>query len=144
VINEALPAQTAQVLPISWEKTIPIRHKVLWPNKEPEFCHVEGDVDALHFGAFYDEEIVCVASIYREGEHARLRKFATLMDHQNKGIGTTMLAFILKTIKEHGVTYFWCDARESAIDFYQKFDLKPEGKIFYKSTIPYYKMSLYL
>ena len=43
---------------ISWEQTIPLRHSILWPNKPPEYCHVEGDRDALHFGAFTNDELV--------------------------------------------------------------------------------------
>ncbi|MDW2035930.1 GNAT family N-acetyltransferase, partial [Vibrio sp. 665] len=37
---------------------------------------------------------------------------------------------------------FWCDARESALRIYQKFGLQKEGERFYKSDIPYFKMSL--
>jgi len=45
---------------ISWEETIPLRQSVLWPTKPPEYCHVEGEQDALHFGAFTNDELVCV------------------------------------------------------------------------------------
>ncbi|HIO93005.1 MAG TPA: GNAT family N-acetyltransferase [Leucothrix mucor] len=130
-----------QILLIDWGKTIPIRHQVLWPNQAPEFCHVSGDENAIHFGAYIDKQLVCVASVYLQGEYARLRKFATLKSHQKKGIGSNVLTFILKALEERNITYFWCDARESAVDFYQRFGLEVEGSIFYKSDIPYYKMS---
>lgn len=137
-----------EIRSIDWQQTIPIRHEVLWPDKEPEFCHVKNDKEAWHFGVYIENKIenklVCVASIYPQGEQARLRKFATLHHYQNKGIGSKMLTFILKTIKERGINYFWCDARETALNFYQPFGLKPEGVKFYKSDVAYYKMSMNL
>ena len=59
-----------------------------------------------------------------------------------KGIGSQLLSFILATVEERGITYFWCDARESAINFYKKFGLKSEGLKFYKSEVAYYKMAV--
>ena len=130
-----------KILPIDWRATIPVRHRVLWPDRDVEFCHVDGDDEALHFGAYIDGKIVCVASVYIDETHARLRKFATIQRYQKHGIGTKMLDFILATLKTMDITYFWCDARKSAMDFYRKFGLKPEGEEFYKSDVPYYKMS---
>ncbi len=130
---------------IHWREAIPIRHQVLWPSESPEFCYVDGDEskEALHFGAFIDSQLVSVASIYLDGANARLRKFATLESHQGQGVGSTLLRYILSDIQASGVRYFWCDARESAISFYRRFNLVTEGERFYKADIPYYKMSCY-
>jgi len=130
-----------EILQIDWTSTLPIRHEVLWPNKEIKFCHVIGDKEALHFGAKFEEKLISVASVYINDNEARLRKFATIQDYQKRGVGSKLFSFILSTIKRHEITYFWCDARESAVGFYTKFGLKPEGSRFYKSGIPYYKMS---
>lgn len=121
-----------------------VRHKVLWPNNDLKFCHVEGDSDALHFGAYFNSKIICVASIFIDGKHARLRKFATLEKYQNNGIGTKVLNFILDNLTKMGITYFWCDTRKMTMSYYEKFGLKAEGKEFYKSNIPYFKMYKYL
>lgn len=40
--------------------------------------------------------------------------------------------------------YFWCDARESACRFYQRFGLQTEGERFYKSDVAYFKMGVNL
>ena len=80
---------------IFWEQTIPLRQSVLQPNKPPEYCHVDGDHDAMHFGAFVNDELVCVASVYIKSDKARLRTFATKIDYQGQGIGSQMLKFIL-------------------------------------------------
>ena len=129
---------------IDWETALPIRHAVLWPDKPPYFCKVEGDEVANHYGIYVDNQLVCVASIYIEQQTARLRKFATLADFQGKGIGTHMLLYILDTLKKGEVNLFWCDARQSALPFYQRFGLEKQGSVFYKSEIPYYKMAIKL
>jgi predicted GNAT family N-acyltransferase len=132
------------IQPITWEKTIPIRHEVLWPNKPPEFCHVEGDEEAMHFGAFINDELVSVASIYFMSDKARLRKFATKTAFQHRGIGTIMLATILQSLKTTDSKIFWCDARETAINFYKRFDMQPYGERFYKDDVAYFKMQVAL
>jgi ribosomal protein S18 acetylase RimI-like enzyme len=133
-----------EICRISWEQTIPLRQSVLWPMKPPEYCHVEGDHDALHFGAFAKDELVCVASVYIKSGKARLRKFATKTDFQNQGIGSQMLTFILRTLKNTGVNFFWCDARESALSFYQRFGMQSYGERFYKADVSYFKMKVAL
>ena len=129
---------------IQWQETIALRHAVLWPDRPPEFCHVEGDEGAWHFGAYLPEGLVSVASVYPEGRSARLRKFATATGFQGRGIGTRMLSHILSDLRSKGVSCFWCDARESAIGFYQRFGMKPEGDRFYKGEVPFFKMSVAL
>ena len=133
-----------QIKSITVEQALPIRHQVLWPNKTMEECRVEDDDSGHHFGVFVEEELVCVASVFIHGDHARLRKFATLEAHQSKGIGSHVLAYILRILSEHSVRVFWCDARESAMSIYQKIGMTTEGERFYKGDIPYRKMSMTL
>lgn len=129
---------------ISWEQTIPLRHKVLWPNKKPEYCRVEGDSEGLHYGAFINDELICVASVYLKSDKARLRKFATDPRYQNQGIGSQMLAFIIQSLQGTQATSFWCDARESALGFYQRFNMHACSERFYKEDIAYLKMEVAL
>ena len=73
----------------------------------------------------------------------RLRKFATLTTFQGQGIGTKMLAFILTELRNSGASSLWCDARESALPFYKRFDFQTMGKRFIKRGRPYYKRPLH-
>jgi GNAT superfamily N-acetyltransferase len=130
-----------EIVTIKWDETIPIRHKVLWPNKPALFCKVDGDESARHYGVKVQNELVCVASIYLDLGNARLRKFATLDQYQNQGIGTALLKHILEDSKSLNVHRFWFDARESAVDFYKKFGFSIEGSRFYKSEVAYFKMA---
>lgn len=133
-----------QIQNITWQDTIAIRHRVLWPGESPAFCQVEGDETAWHFGVFLNGELVSVASVFSDGDGARLRKFATLTECQGKGIGSALLRHVLTVVQEAGFTHFWCDARESASGFYQKFGLRTEGCVFYKGDVPYSRMGVAL
>jgi ribosomal protein S18 acetylase RimI-like enzyme len=129
---------------IDWTETIAVRHNVLWPNKPPEFCHLQDDHLGIHFGGFVDELLVCVASIYIENGQARLRKYATEAEYQGQGIGSAVLNKIIVYLQERKIGYFWCDARESALSFYQRFGMLPSGERFYKSEVAYYKVGMVL
>lgn len=127
---------------ITAEQTLPVRHQVLWPDQPMTFCRVPEDDEGKHYGVFIDGNLVCVASVFIEGQLARLRKFATLPDYQGQGIGTKVIEWILRDLSASNVEQFWCDARESASGFYRKFAMKPYGERFYKGDIPYFKMSV--
>lgn len=129
---------------ICWQQTIPLRHQVLWPSKPPEYCHVDGDVNGLHFGFFIGETIICVASVYLDQNEARLRKFATDANYQNQGVGSKMLAHIIDDLKSTNTGLFWCDARESAVGFYERFDMHKASDRFYKADVAYFKMEIVL
>lgn len=129
---------------IDWQTALPIRHKVLWPNKSESFCKVNGDETALHYGIFVNAKLVSVASIYINGKSARLRKFATLPDFQGQGLGSRLIIDILNQLKERNIEILWCDARTTAVGFYQKLGMKQQGKEFDKSGILYIKMQINL
>lgn len=80
---------------IKWQDALQVRHKVLWPDKDPDFCKVPLDETALHFGAFLNNKLISVASIYIENDSARLRKFATLEKFQGQGLGTKLLFHVI-------------------------------------------------
>lgn len=131
-----------QVVELTAQQTIPIRHKVLWPNELPEYCMLDGDDKALHFGVSIDDKLVSVASIYMDSDpsSARLRKFATLTEYQGKGIGSHLLNYIIQILSKRSITYFWFDARSSAVNFYQGLGFQISGELFYKNKVSYYKM----
>lgn len=129
---------------ITAEETLPIRHKVLWPDKPPAYSMVENDAEGWHLGVFAHGELICVASVFVEGNTARLRKFATLPEHRSKGAGTAAIAHIIATLASRGITTFWCDARTSATGFYQRFGMRPEGETFFKGDTPYVRMAVQL
>jgi ribosomal protein S18 acetylase RimI-like enzyme len=129
---------------ITLDEALPIRHCVLWPNKPTSFCMVDGDDKASHYGAFLDNALISVASIYIDGREARLRKFATLESFQGCGIGSKLIDHIVSQLKQADVETFWCDARTTAVGFYKRFGMEVQGAEFVKSGIAYYKMEVSL
>lgn len=137
--NLKLPVSIRQ---INWQLALPIRQAVLWPEKPLQFSKVEGDESAVHYGAFCDDILVCVASVYNDGDAVRLRKFATLPTYQRQGIGSAMIAQIVEQLKQQQVRRFWCDARSTATTFYQQFGLAILGDELFKSGVSYYRMAI--
>ena len=140
----ALEQASLCIRKVTADATLPLRQQVLWPDKSQDECRVDGDESGEHYGVYLDEKLLCVASVFIEGESARLRKFATLANYQGQGIGQFVLQRIIADLKQKGVKVFWCDARESASSLYQRFGLTAAGDRFYKGDIPYRKMSVNL
>lgn len=124
-----------EIKQLSATEVLPVRHQVLWPDKPMSFCMVPDDEQATHYGAFIGEQLVCVASIYIQGHEARLRKFATLSEFQGQGIGSNVIDHTISNLKDLNIQYFWCDARATALGFYQKFGMAVEGSEFEKSGV---------
>ena len=129
---------------ITPEQTLLLRQQVLWPAAPIEDCRLPEDDQGWHLGAFYQQELVCVASVFIDQQQARLRKFATLPAYQGQGIGQKVLTHLLAELNQQAVTQFWCDARETAMGFYQRFGMQVQGERFYKSGVAYRKMILAL
>lgn len=136
--------RAVKIKEISSEETLGIRQRVLWPNKPRRFCVVDGDDVATHYGIFIDNRLVGLASNYDDSGSVRLRKFAVESEFQGLGLGTALLTHIIEKAGHSGSSKFWCDARESALGFYSRFGLHPEGERFYKSGEPYFRMSVRL
>ncbi len=139
------------IRPVSPEQTYPLRHRVLWPDKPPEYVKVENDAEGYHVGAFRQEELIAVISLFLHGEaanpgganpgRARFRKFAVHPDYQYQGIGTLLLNHVIAEAKRLGAVSLWCDARLDAADFYRRFGMEAVSEVFYKGPIPYARFS---
>ena len=90
---------------------------------------------------FYQARLVTVASVYREGNHARLRKFATLEHFQGKGCGTTLTRYIFEDLTAMKIESLWCDARLTAVAFYNRLGFEVEEAHFLKHGVAYCRMT---
>ena len=129
-----------QILPISAADTLPVRQLVLWPDHPISASQVDGDDDALNSGAFFADQLICVASLFPEGDRIRLRKFATHPDYQGQGAGSLMLRHLLAEATTRGHKLFWFDVRETALPFYARFGFETKGTRFFKRDLPYVRM----
>jgi GNAT superfamily N-acetyltransferase len=135
------PAPPAVAIrPIEAAATYALRHAVLWPDKPAAYVQLPEDEAGQHFGAFVGDELVSVISLFINGDEARFRKFATAPAWQGRGIGGQLLAHTLAAATAAGARAIWCDARASALAFYQRYGLGPDGPPFAKGDIPYQRL----
>ena len=128
-----------KVLRINAADTYPIRQQVLIPDHDPKKAKFESDDDediSFHLGAFQDLQLVSVASFYYdrnstfpEQHQYQLRGMATLPEFQRLGLSSELLNMAFPIIKQNFCTLLWCNARVTAIGFYQKVGFKIQDEI---------------
>jgi ribosomal protein S18 acetylase RimI-like enzyme len=138
---------------IQAEMTHGLRQRVLRPNGEIDDCVFSGDQDleTIHFGAYKDTLLIGVASIYREQQSKtknplgwRIRGMATDPSVRGQGYGQLLVQACIELAKERKAEELWCNARLSAIGFYQKLGFEILGDEFELPTIgPHYRITLY-
>lgn len=123
---------------ISADLTRSIRHQVLWQHKQSvDDCVLETDAhqDSFHVAVRYQSKIISVGSFFPQmHQHFsmqyqyRLRAMATLPDFNGKGSGRLLIEYALQILRERNANLLWCDARLTAVGFYQRigFSLKDE------------------
>ncbi len=114
-----------------------LRRDVLYPNQQLFEMEMEEDVDGIHFGAFRDNKLVGVVSLFQNGNSFQFRKLAIDLEAQHTGVGTALLNYITTYARENGGTTLWCNARISAIDFYLKTGFSKTGKLFSTNGFDY-------
>ena len=129
-----------EIKKVSVEDILPIRHKVLWPDKPFEFVKVVGDEEGIHFGLYENSILVTIISLFAEGKSLRFRKFATLTEYQNRGLGKLMILKVIDYAQENNFERLWCDARTDALKFYERVGFKKFSEPFFKENIEYYKI----
>lgn len=120
--------------------TYPIRQEILRPGKPLQEVHFQGDRDpsTVHLGAFLEEELLGIATfvknLHRDFEFEKqyqLRGMAILPEFQKKQVGHQLLHSGENLLKqEKDCEFLWCNARESAVNFYLKNGYKTHGDYF--------------
>ncbi|MGA3352883.1 MAG: GNAT family N-acetyltransferase [Acidimicrobiales bacterium] len=146
-----------EVRQIPTAASYPLRHAVLRPQQDIEAVEWEGDEDpgTATFGAVEDANgtIVGVATVLREsapfepvvaglsGETGvesvtwRLRGMATRADLRSRGIGSNVLEAVVEHVAAEGGLLLWCNARVSAIGFYERAGFRTWGDEFVVTSI---------
>ncbi len=106
---------------------LPLRHRILRAGLPFETACFDGDHDATarHYAACSGDEPACCLSLLRsdwEGRPAwQLRGMATAQDLQGRGLGRRLLEMAVAEARHDDPgRVFWCNARTSAIGFYEK------------------------
>lgn len=125
---------------ISANETYDLRHKILRPNQDREACHYDCDkIDStFHVGANFNDEIVGIATFFKEvhedfthlQNHYRLRGMATDIEFRGTGLGKKILSYGIEELICRNSQMIWCNARTSAIGFYQSQGFEIHGQEF--------------
>lgn len=107
-----------------------------------ETCKFEGDNElyTFHLGCFVDNELASIGSFYLFNTNKillpvsqyQLRGMATLEKFRGKGLGLgrNIIATAREYLSERDCHLLWCNARESAIVFYEKVDFQKNSEMF--------------
>lgn len=114
----------------------------MWPDKPLDFVILPNDAEGLHYGLFHSGQMVSVISMFVDGEQAQFRKFATDVAYQGKGYGSQLLNYLIEVAENLGIKTLICDARVTAISFYEKFGMYINSGVFQKSGKDYVRMRL--
>ncbi|WP_297431077.1 GNAT family N-acetyltransferase [Sulfurimonas sp.] len=139
-----------QIKNIPVEKTYTVRLNVLRPHQSISDCQYDGDTDELtkHFGAYLDNKLIGIVSIYKSKiKHIddkncwQIRAMAIIKNIRKKGYASSLLKVAETYALKNGANYIWCNARISAIGFYEKHNYKLYGDEFNVKDIgPHYIM----
>ncbi len=101
----------------------------MYPGHPPEYVRLPADEEGIHFGLFNDQgSLVSVVSVFQHLNDFQFRKFATATAEQGKGFGSKLLNHVIGYCRENGAQRLWCNARETALPFYQRFDFSSTGE----------------
>jgi len=133
-----------QIEQIRDDLTWRIRHEAMYPNLPMEAVKLENDDEGMHFGLYANDQLTSVVSLFHEGTSYQFRKFATISEMQNNGYGSMLLRHIIQYVTAMGATLLWCNARVSAVGFYEKFGFVKTDKTSQKHQIDFVIMELEL
>ncbi len=119
------------------ELTWRLRQQVLYPDQRLHEMELDEDNDGIHFGAFTDDKLVGIISLFQLGTEFQFRKLAVLPAFQNMGVGIALLTRVEACAASEGGLSIWCNARVSAIGFYLKAGYHHTGKQFSKNGFDY-------
>lgn len=122
------------------DEILPLRAKILRPNQSVESAHFDRDLEpnTLHFSCAVAGEVLCVLTFLPNAcpvidlaKPYQLRGMATDTSAHGKGYGAKLLNFACRHLQaNHLASEVWCNARESAIGFYEKLGFQSVGDYF--------------
>ena len=144
------------IRPMTSLEVRPLRLEVLRAGMVNQTVHFDGDDDptTIHLGAFdQDQNNVGVSTwmqrpfpIAEEHKALQLRGMATAVNVQGQGIGALLLVAGQSHGREIGAHLIWANARDAALDFYNRHGYSTVGEGFIETVtqLPHHKVVKYL
>jgi predicted N-acetyltransferase YhbS len=126
------------------ELTWRLRRDVLYPAKDIREMEMPEDNAGIHFGAFKDNRLAGVISLFQQGTDFQFRKFAVDIQLQKQGVGTSLLGFVSEFAVTNRGNRLWCNARLTAAAYYEKLGFQQTSEIFTRGGHDYVVMEKWL
>lgn len=134
-----------RVEPVDPSRTHALRRAVLRPDADPD-APMPGDAlkDALHLAALDGDTVIAtclVAPVPYPGRPEtaatwQLRAMATDPAWRGRGAGRALLAAVDEQLRTRGAALVWCNARATAVGFYERHGFVAEGPPFVPDEPP--------
>ncbi|MFM7389659.1 MAG: GNAT family N-acetyltransferase [Vampirovibrionales bacterium] len=99
---------------------------------------------SLHFVALLNQQVVGTVLLTPEENGKttsfQLRQMAVSSDMQSHGVGSNLLGFVERSLKDYQDCYVWCNAQLTAQRFYEKNGFQIVGEPFTLEGLPHIKM----
>ena len=126
-----------------YKQALALRYKML---REPLGLHftpaeLEKDLHDLHFGLFLENEIAaCLTLTVCEGRRMKMRQVATAATLHGKGYGRQLNEAAENFARSEGFKTMFCNARKTAVPFYQRLGYAVVSEEFLEVGIPHFVM----
>jgi phosphoribosylformimino-5-aminoimidazole carboxamide ribotide isomerase len=135
-----------RVVEVEVADTYDLRRRVLLVPPRP--LALEGDErsDTVHLGVTDGTGLLAVATLVPTEEGVQLRGMAVDPAAQGSGVGRLLVEAAVERLRAVGVTRMWCNARDTAVPFYERLGWRTTGPGFMhaESGLPHHPMELLL
>ena len=102
---------------------------------------LEAESAELHFALVdQDQVLACAVIVPLSSDLAKLRQMAVHENHQRQGLGSSLIRQIEPALQNRGFQQIELNAREEAVNFYQRLGYQTVGDRFMEVGIGHWKM----
>lgn len=120
---------------ITQELTWRLRRNALYPGAHIADMAMPQDDAGTHYGAFFENSLVAVASVFIDETSYEIRNLAieTVSTQQNPGIA--LLTYIAERAAENGITKLWSKVQPMFVEVYQESGFSFNGENLIKMVL---------
>ncbi len=126
-----------------YTKALQLRYRILRVPLGLEFTtdELEKDKQDVHLGLFENDKILaCITLTRSENKRMKMRQVAVEEAEQGKGLGRKLSAAGEKYALENGFEIMFCNARKTAVPFYESMGYQIVSDEFVEVNIAHYTM----
>jgi GNAT superfamily N-acetyltransferase len=135
-----------RVVEVEAAGTYALRRRVLLVSPRPLALDGDDDPGTIHLAVRDGDVTVAVATFVPTEEGVQLRGMAVDPGAQGTGVGRVLVEAAVERLRATGVTRLWCNARDTAVPFYERLGWTVTGPGFMhaESGLPHQRMELVL